>query len=611
LVGNVTGNLTGNVNNIALSKETIGFKIAGGETSKTLTVSDNATLSGSNTGDQTISLSGAVTGSGTGSITTTLSDNVVTTSKIASEAVNSDKIANGSIINEDIKSDAAIVDTKLAQIATAGKVSNSATTATANNTASTIVARDASNNFSAGMISANVTGDLTGKVNEISVSKESNGFKISGGTNSKTLTVASDANISGTNTGDQSIDADGDVTGVNTDGKIKLSLKKVPELLGGTNATTFQGAINNLTSASGKSGQYLRSDGTNASLTSIQAGDLPISLTTNGTSGASTYSSTTGVLNIPNYNLASLGGVAVNSDIVAGTNKTKISYDSKGLVTSGADATTADIAESTGKKYVTEAQITKIADSELSANKSDNTSLGSSNTLFPTQNAVKVYVDGKIEADEKRLDDHDSEIKGHKTKLDDHDGRISTAESSIGSQGGRLSTAESSISSQGGRLSNAEGSISSQGGRLSNAEGSISSQGGRLSTAEGNIGTFSSTLSNHGNRLATAEGSINSQGGRLSSAESSIESQGGRLSTAESSISTQGETLTDHDKKIKDQETRIGKAESKFGSDISTWDAILKEGNILIGNASNKAQARAVSGDITLDKNGVTALTDV
>jgi trimeric autotransporter adhesin len=51
------------------------------------------------------------------------------------------------------------VDTKLATIGTAGKVNNTATTATSANTASAIVARDASNNFSAGTITATLTGN--------------------------------------------------------------------------------------------------------------------------------------------------------------------------------------------------------------------------------------------------------------------------------------------------------------------------------------------------------------------------------------------------------------------------------------------------------------------
>lgn len=53
--------------------------------------------------------------------------------------------------------------------------------------------------------------------------------------------------------------------------------------------------------------------------------------------------------------LASLGGVASNTSITGAT-KTKISYDTKGLVTAGVDATTADIAASTNKNYVTDIQ---------------------------------------------------------------------------------------------------------------------------------------------------------------------------------------------------------------------------------------------------------------
>ena len=45
---------------------------------------------------------------------------------------------------------------------------------------------------------------------------------------------------------------------------------------------------------------------------------------------------------------------------ITGATKTKITYDSKGLVTAGADATTADIADSTNKRYVTDAQQTVI-----------------------------------------------------------------------------------------------------------------------------------------------------------------------------------------------------------------------------------------------------------
>jgi hypothetical protein len=56
---------------------------------------------------------------------------------------------------------------------------------------------------------------------------------------------------------------------------------------------------------------------------------------------------------------ALLEKVDANAAIAGGTH-TKITYDAKGLVTKGEDATTADIKESADKKYVTDAQLTLI-----------------------------------------------------------------------------------------------------------------------------------------------------------------------------------------------------------------------------------------------------------
>ena len=52
--------------------------------------------------------------------------------------------------------------------------------------------------------------------------------------------------------------------------------------------------------------------------------------------------------------------VMLENSAITGSTKTKITYDAKGLVTAGADATTADIADSTNKRYVTDAQLTVI-----------------------------------------------------------------------------------------------------------------------------------------------------------------------------------------------------------------------------------------------------------
>jgi hypothetical protein len=77
-------------------------------------------------------------------------------------------IATGVIVDADINASAAIVDTKLATIATAGKVSNSATTAASANTASAIVARDASGNFVAGKATLS-TGDINTVIETASI----------------------------------------------------------------------------------------------------------------------------------------------------------------------------------------------------------------------------------------------------------------------------------------------------------------------------------------------------------------------------------------------------------------------------------------------------------
>lgn len=52
-----------------------------------------------------------------------------------------------------------------------------------------------------------------------------------------------------------------------------------------------------------------------------------------------------------------LGTKVTANTAITGATKTKITYDSKGLVTAGVDATTADIADSINKRYVTDAQL--------------------------------------------------------------------------------------------------------------------------------------------------------------------------------------------------------------------------------------------------------------
>jgi hypothetical protein len=84
-------------------------------------------------------------------------------------------------------------------------------------------------------------------------------------------------------------------------------------------------------------------------------------------------------------NLGLVIGTDVQAPLVAGTNyivpnasltgatKTKISYDAKGLVTAGADATTADIAVSSDKNYVTDAQKSGVLSNTSGINTGDET----------------------------------------------------------------------------------------------------------------------------------------------------------------------------------------------------------------------------------------------
>jgi hypothetical protein len=85
----------------------------------------------------------------------------IQTADLANSAVTSAKIADGTIVNGDISPSAAIADTKLATISTAGKVANTATTAQHNNTPNAIVARNALGDFFANTITANLSGNAS------------------------------------------------------------------------------------------------------------------------------------------------------------------------------------------------------------------------------------------------------------------------------------------------------------------------------------------------------------------------------------------------------------------------------------------------------------------
>jgi hypothetical protein len=77
-------------------------------------------------------------------------------------------------------------------------------------------------------------------------------------------------------------------------------------------------------------------------------------------SASVSWGAITGTLSSQTDLQTALNGKVDENTAITGATKTKVTYDSKGLITSATDATTADIADSTNKRYVTDAQLTKI-----------------------------------------------------------------------------------------------------------------------------------------------------------------------------------------------------------------------------------------------------------
>lgn len=133
------------------------------------------------------------------------------------------------IVNSEISAGAAIVDTKLATIATPGKVANTATTAASTNTPNAIVTRDGSGNFSAGTITANVTGNVSGSSgsctgNAATATQASNALACSG--NAATATLA--ATCSGNSSTATRLQTARTINGVSFDGSANITVTAEP-----------------------------------------------------------------------------------------------------------------------------------------------------------------------------------------------------------------------------------------------------------------------------------------------------------------------------------------------------------------------------------------------
>lgn len=90
------------------------------------------------------------------------------------------------------------------------------------------------------------------------------------------------------------------------------------------------------------------------------SGNLKKVLVSDFSGGGGAWGSITGTLSAQTDLQTALDGKVDENSPITGDTKTKITYDAKGLVTSGANATTADISDSTNKRYVTDAELVVI-----------------------------------------------------------------------------------------------------------------------------------------------------------------------------------------------------------------------------------------------------------
>jgi hypothetical protein len=260
-------------------------------------------------------------------------------------------------------------------IRTAELLANAATNL---NTASTIVKRDASGNFNAGTITGNLTGNASTATIAGNITATSNttltslanlntvGTITSGVWSATTIDVAHGG--TGATTTSQSFVFAGPTSGAGAPTFRALTSADVPAGSGSyiANGTTQQASSNFNISGNGIIG------------TSLTAGSLTLTnalSVANGGTGATTL---TGL--VKGNGVGAMTAAIAGTDFVApnatitGATKTKITYDAKGLVTAGADATTADIAPSTDKNYVTDAQKSGVLSNTSGINTGDETS---------------------------------------------------------------------------------------------------------------------------------------------------------------------------------------------------------------------------------------------
>ncbi len=284
----------------------IGFGESIGTFSRSLTISGNSTLSGTNTGNQTITLTGDVTGTGTGSFAATIASDAVTYAKMQNV------LANG------VLGRAAATDGDAAPIVLS-----------------------ASQLFGRGS-----TGDLA------------------------PITIGANLSMTGT-----TLSASGGGGGVvdSVNGQTGIVVLDTDDITEG---------LTNL---------YYTDERAQDAIGTILTDTSEIDFTYNDAAPTISAALVAGSIDETKLDVSvnaslDLADSALQPNIaIVGATKTKVTYDADGLITAGADATTADIAPSTNRNYLTDAQAVVIGNTS-GTNTGDQTNI-SGNAATVTTNA--------------------------------------------------------------------------------------------------------------------------------------------------------------------------------------------------------------------------------